>query len=268
METILSKDGARITYEKVGYGKPVVLVHGTGTDHSRWKSVIPFLENTYALYIMDRRGRGMSSDPQPYSIEREYEDVAVLVDSIPHPASLLGHSYGGLVATEAALRTKNLKRLILYEPAFMIGGYDFPPEIVADIEARLRSWDREGAVEVFLREIAMVSPDEIKQLRMLPTWKERLASAHTLLRELKEPGKYHWEPQRIRQIQVPTLLLLGEASPAYRKKVIDKLHAALPKSHITLLPGQKHIAMASAPEQFANEILTFLAEPVSEAQRS
>jgi pimeloyl-ACP methyl ester carboxylesterase len=251
----------------MGYGDPLVLVHGTGTDHIRWKSVVPLLEEKYTLYIVDRRGRGESSDPQPYSIEREYEDIAALVDSISQPVNLLGHSYGGLIASEAALRTKNLSRLILYEPAFMIGGYDFPPEVVAEIEAYLHTGDRDNAVVTFLREIALIPPDEIMTLRTLPSWKDRLAFAHTLVRELHEPCKYRWDPERLQQIEVSTLLLLGGASPAYRKTVVEKLHAVLAHSHIVVMPGQQHIGMSTAPELFAKEIMAFLAEPTLEIEK-
>lgn len=71
---------------------------------------------------MDRRGRGESGDGPAYSLDREAEDVAALVDSIGQPVNVLGHSYGALCAIKAALLTNNIRRLILYEgvPAITI----------------------------------------------------------------------------------------------------------------------------------------------------
>jgi pimeloyl-ACP methyl ester carboxylesterase len=120
MEHIRSKDGTAIAYKKSGVGPPLVLVHGATADHTRWAPILPLLEPRFTVYAMDRRGRGQSGDQTgdqaDYAIEREFDDVAALVDSLAEPAVLLGHSYGGICSLEASLRTSNLRKLILYEP--------------------------------------------------------------------------------------------------------------------------------------------------------
>jgi pimeloyl-ACP methyl ester carboxylesterase len=84
-----------IAYETVGGGPPLVLVHGTGGIRERWAPVVPAFAEHFTVYAMDRRGRGESRDETaPYAIEREFEDVAGLVDSIGGPVNLFGHSYG------------------------------------------------------------------------------------------------------------------------------------------------------------------------------
>lgn len=50
------------------------------------------LEERFTVYAVDRRGRGASGDAADYAIEREYEDVATVVDAIDEPVNLLGHS--------------------------------------------------------------------------------------------------------------------------------------------------------------------------------
>ena len=65
---------------------------------------------------VDRRGRGGSGDSDDYAIEREFEDVAAVANAFKEPANLLGHSYGALCALEAALFTRNVRKLVLYEP--------------------------------------------------------------------------------------------------------------------------------------------------------
>jgi pimeloyl-ACP methyl ester carboxylesterase len=82
MDRVRSKDGTLIAYERSGTGPALVLVHGTTADQKRWASVLPMLEQQLTVYAVDRRGRGQSGDSAVYSIEREYEDIAAVVDSI------------------------------------------------------------------------------------------------------------------------------------------------------------------------------------------
>jgi pimeloyl-ACP methyl ester carboxylesterase len=116
IETIPSKDGTLIAYQRSGEGPPLILVHGTGGSHVRWAPILSALEPHFGLYAVDRRGRGESGDAASYAIEREFEDVAALVEAIGQPVYLLGHSYGGICALEAARLTQHIRKLILYEP--------------------------------------------------------------------------------------------------------------------------------------------------------
>ncbi len=125
MEHLVSRDGTRIAYERRGEGPPLVLVHGTGIDHTYRDPVAPGLERSFTVYSVDRRGRGRSGDTAPYAIEREFEDVAALVESIPARAFLLGHSYGALCSLEAALLTTRIRKMILIEPSMYTGGKRF-----------------------------------------------------------------------------------------------------------------------------------------------
>ncbi len=92
LETGTSKDGTRIGWARSGDGPPVVLVHGGTADRTRWTPVLSALEERFTVYAVDRRGRGASGDAADYAIEREYEDVATVVDAIDEPVNLLGHS--------------------------------------------------------------------------------------------------------------------------------------------------------------------------------
>ena len=89
MEHIRSKDGVPIAYGRSGEGVPLVLIHGATADHTRWMPILPELEKHFTVYAVDRRGRGKSGDADPYAIDREYEDVVTVVDSIPGPVNLL-----------------------------------------------------------------------------------------------------------------------------------------------------------------------------------
>jgi pimeloyl-ACP methyl ester carboxylesterase len=111
-ESVTSKDGTPIAYWQSGQVPPLVLVHGTAADHGRWAPVLPAFEERSTVCAVDRRGRGGSGDPEEvYVIEREFEDISAVVDSLGEPTILLGHSYGALCALEAALLTTNVRKL-------------------------------------------------------------------------------------------------------------------------------------------------------------
>jgi pimeloyl-ACP methyl ester carboxylesterase len=114
--TVISSDGTHTGYWRTGEGPPLVLVHGTSADHTRWDPVLPALEEHFTVYAVDRRGRGESGDAAEYPLEREVEDVVAVVDSIGAPASLLGHSYGAICSLEASRLSARVRRFVLYEP--------------------------------------------------------------------------------------------------------------------------------------------------------
>jgi pimeloyl-ACP methyl ester carboxylesterase len=261
MKKVISTDGTLIAYYRSGSGSPLVLVHGTGAaDPTAWRA-FPILEKRFSLITIDRRGRGESGDSTSYAIEREFEDIAAVVDAIGEPVDLLGHSFGGLLALEATLLTQNIRRLVLYE-GVPIPGEAFPEGIIDRLEALLDANDREGVLTTHYRDNVGMSPDEINQLNSSTAWSARMASAHTVPRELRALEQYEFEPSRFKAMQTPTLLLRGGDSPQFVKNATEIVDKALPVSQVIIMPGQQHIAMYTAPEQFVSEIVRFLLEPL------
>ena len=261
MEHVTSKDGTPIAYERSGEGFPLVLIHGAAADHSRWKPILPELRKHFAVYAVDRRGRGQSGDVEPYATEREYEDVVAVVDSIRGSVNLLGHSYGAICSLEASLKTSNLRKLILYEPPIHTDVKEnYPLDAVDRINSHLRVGKREKAFLIFLREIAGIPQNEIDILRSLPSWSSRVAAAHTIPREEESVASYILNPQRFFRMETPTLLLLGGDSPPFYRAAIETLKKSILNSRIALMPGQRHAAMDTAPEMFLGEVTGFLTE--------
>ncbi|HEV2895162.1 MAG TPA: alpha/beta fold hydrolase, partial [Actinomycetota bacterium] len=116
---VASRDGTEIAYWTTGEGPPLVLVHGAVADHTRWRLLLPYLEPHASVHALDRRGRGASGDGPAYSLAREFEDVAAVVDAVAEASGsavdLYGHSFGGLCAFGGAALTASLGRLVLYE---------------------------------------------------------------------------------------------------------------------------------------------------------
>jgi pimeloyl-ACP methyl ester carboxylesterase len=236
-----------------------VLVHGTGATAGRWSPVLPAFETRFSVYALDRRGRGDSGDAPTYAMEREFDDVVSVVESVGNPVNLVGHSYGGICALEAALLTTKVRRLVLYEPPIpVVDTPIYKPGVVDRIESFAAQGDREEIVKTFMLEVLQMPLTEFTAFRNSPAWPDRLATAQTLPRELRAHERYSFDARRFQQLAVPTLLLVGGDSPAFFRMGTELLHGTLPQSRVVVLPGQRHIAINTAPDLFAREVLAFL----------
>ncbi len=256
-----SSDGTRIAYRQSGTGPAVVMVHGAMADHSTLARVVPLLAPRVTVYAVDRRGRGSSGDGPDYALEREYDDVAAVVDAVAEqtggPVTLYGHSFGATVALGAALRTPRVGRLALYEPAFR-GVFDYPPGLLGRLGALVATGRSEEAVTLAFRERVGLSPGDVDALRQLPSWASRVEAAPTVPRELELDATLAFDPAPYGDLTVPTLLLVGERSPAGQQAVVRAVDEALPDSRIVVLPGQGHMAQATAPELVARALIRFV----------
>ncbi len=251
-----SADGTPIAVWRSGDGPPLVLVHGATADHSRWAPVLPALQRRFTVLALDRRGRGSSGDASRYAIEREFEDVAAVVESAGEHVSVLGHSYGGVCALEAALLTDRIARLVLYEAP--VGFVQSPRQVVEELQALLDAGDRDALLERFLFAVAGLPREQIALLRSLPAWPARRAAAATIPREERANREYVFDASRFRAFAVPTLLLGGGDSPAAFQAANETLCAVLPDARIAVMPGQRHAAMDTGTDLFLAEVLPFL----------
>jgi pimeloyl-ACP methyl ester carboxylesterase len=261
---VVSRDSTAIAYWTSGVGSPLVLVHGTTADHTRWRPLLPYLEPHATVHAMDRRGRGASGDAPDYQVTREFEDVAAVVDAVAEatgsPVDVLGHSFGGLCAFGAAALTANMRRLVLYEgwPSPNPDQLALPPGVEARLDGLLAAGNREAALETFFREVVGMPEEEFAVYRALPAWQARLAAAHTITREPRGEQAARFDPEQAARITVPVLLLAGGDSPEFLKAGIDTLAAALPDARIVVIEGQQHIAIDLVPAVFADHVLAFL----------
>ena len=258
IERVESADGTVIACHVAGDGPPLVLVHGTTADHTRWSRVIDRLTARFTTYAIDRRGRGASADGGDYSIEREFDDVTAVVESIAGDADLLGHSYGAVCALEATVRAPRARRLVLYEPPLPLGWEMYPPGTVERLEELLAAGEREAVVATFLRDVVRVSEGDLDLMRSQAGWAARVEAAHTIPRELGVDRRYVPDFERIATLRVPTLLLAGGASPPFLAEPTRRLHASIPGARLEVMDGQGHVAMDSAPELFLEHVVGFL----------
>jgi pimeloyl-ACP methyl ester carboxylesterase len=259
LEKTISRDGTSIGYWRSGHGPALVLVHGTTGDHSRWETVLPLLEPHVTVYAMDRRGRGASGDATEYRLADEAADVAAVVDAVADanggPVDVLGHSYGALCCLEAGLLTTGVRRQVIYEPPL---GFVTPPGLIDRMDDLLAQGRREDVVVTVLRDLAGMPEEQLKRAMALPSWANRVAAAHTAIRETRAESGYRFEPSRFESVAVPTLLLVGSESPPDLVAPIPTLAEALPNARVVPMTGQGHVAMLTAPDLFVAEVLGFL----------
>ena len=183
-----------------------------------------------------------------------------MVDALGEPVNLLGHSYGALCALEAARLTRNVRKLVLYDPGIEVVGEEiYPPELIERLEALLRAGDRDGVVATTMREVAGLPLETVEYMRSQPVWQARVDAAHTIPRELRAVKAYRLDPKRFGDVGVPTLLQSGGESPAALRKAAEAVDESLPDSTIVVMPGHGHAAMDTGTDLFTTEVLSFLA---------
>jgi pimeloyl-ACP methyl ester carboxylesterase len=259
-----SADGTRIAVQVSGRGRPLVLVHGTSSEHSTWRLARPLLDERMTTYAVERRGRGSSGDSPDYSLSLERADLAAVVRSAAQthgePADLLGHSFGGNVAYAVALDCPDLRRLVLYEgwPTPDPAHRTYDASQLDNLDDLLADGRADEMLRAFYREIAHLPSDEIDWLAASPNWASRVAGAGTITRELRAFAAHEFDPGEAARIAVPVLLLVGEESPDEIRADPEVVAGAMPDARVEVLPGQSHIAHLAAPEAFVAAILAFL----------
>ncbi|WP_222914358.1 alpha/beta hydrolase [Natrinema sp. SYSU A 869] len=263
MGTVTSTDGTEIAFERTGSGPPLVLVHGGACDHRFWdlSNIRSTFAEQYTVYPMDCRVVGKSDDAAEYELEREFEDVAAVVDHLDESVTLLGHSSGALLSLEAALRINDLHKLVLYEPPIPVGNHElYSEEALAEMKRLLDEGKNEQVLVLFLREIAQSTPEEIDAQRSAPDWQDLVGAAHVWPRSVQAVGEYEFDAARFADLTTPTVLLTGSEGPPFLKDATERVNDVLPNSRIITFDGHAHEAMLTAPDRFIEEVLVFTLE--------
>jgi pimeloyl-ACP methyl ester carboxylesterase len=228
--------------------------------------MFPLLSSRFTVCAMDRRGHGASGDSPDYTLQKEAEDIAAVVDSRPGTVFVLGHSYGAVCALEATFHTKRISKLLLYEPPLQ---ERVDLAIIGRIEKMIHDGDRDQAVATFLREVVMVSPSEVDAMRSRPAWRGFVDSIDSHPRQMRALAAYQFDAKRMSTVRMPTLLITGsETAIPDVKRAIASLMASLPNRTEVVLEGQQHNAMDTGRQQLAQAITNFLLRTTDKPQRN
>jgi pimeloyl-ACP methyl ester carboxylesterase len=262
--TVLSRDGAKISYISMGAGPSIVVIPGALSVASGYTAFGSCLAKSYSVHIIERRGRGLSS-PQgdTYSMEKECDDVLALQRETG-ASFLVGHSFGGLVALEVARRNSALEKIAVYEPGVSIHG-SIPMSWMPGYEEKLA---RKQYYDAFVEFSSGTGPDRARKSPgwlmklLLPLYlspKEReqmLGLLDENLREHREIARLDSTYRHYREISAGVLLLYGgKTGIGWVRLAVERLSKILPHPHITSFPRLNHFGInKQAPEEVARAI--------------
>lgn len=193
-------NGVRLYYETVGSGKPLVLIHGNGEDHTIFDQAVRVLSRRYTCYLPDSRGHGASDRVEELHYKDMADDLICFLETLDlKETAVYGFSDGGIIGLLAAMRTERITRLA-------VSGVNCTPQgVVSSLRAMI----------AFLHAL---KPDP--KLRLM----------------LEEP----WiTSDELGTVQAETLILAG-SEDAVRKQETELIHASVPRSEMRILAGETH----------------------------
>jgi pimeloyl-ACP methyl ester carboxylesterase len=278
-------NGIEINYRQVGEGEDVVFVHGLAANHAFWnlQLLLP-LARLYRVTTYDLRGHGYSSMPgEGYTSARMVEDLIALLDRLDvDRAHLVGHSFGGVVATHCAVlhpgRVRSLTiqdtRLRALQPTQRLR--DWPNWQEAQAALRTRGIDiDENAEEVGMILLEKLAAPEWRERRQegaqqplfipFSGWSAGNRSAQRWLkllnttaarREIQEMSGLTRDA--IASIAAPTLAIYGEHSRCLR--TFEELGRVLPRARRLTMSRVGHFYPVIKPVAVAEMLLDFLGQ--------
>jgi pimeloyl-ACP methyl ester carboxylesterase len=238
---VTSRDGTTIDIETSGQGPPVVLVTGGSVDRQSLTGVAVELSKHFTVLNYDRRGRGDSTDTQPYAIEREIEDIEAVLGEAGGAANLFGSSSGAVLAMLATASGLPVTKLALWEPPFVLDETKRPPsDQVEQYETMIAEGRRGDAVEYFMTKVIGMPAEMVAGMRTQPWWPAQEAIAHTLAYDARIMGDYSIPADAASQVKAPTAVIAGGADFPWMRETAEALASAIPDGQARLLDGQGH----------------------------
>ena len=271
---VLAPDGATISYLTVGAGPAVVVIPGALSVAADYIAFAHALAEQFTVHIVERRGRGLSS-PQgaAYSMATEREDVLAVQQRSGAPF-LVGHSFGGLVALEAARNNDALAKIAVYEPGVSIDG-SIPMDWMPGYTKKLAE---KRYLDAFVEFSRATGPD---RARKTPLWlmklllplllsaqdrKRMLGLLPENLREHQVLAQLDSSYENYREVSAAVLLMYGGKSrSSWVDLAIERLAAVLPHAETQPFPTLDHFGIdKKAPQEVARTVgAYFLSGPPS-----
>lgn len=259
-------NGVELYYEVHGTGEPLLLVAGLGFGVWSWFRQVPDLSQHFRVIAFDNRGAGLSEKPDcEYTIEMMAEDAVALLGALNVArAHVLGHSMGGYIAQEIALRHPDVvSKLILVSTSF--GGENavlMSPETAAQMRSELEAEDREAALRRglslrFSDRFLAEHPEIVEEF--LARRKAHLPPAYAWQRQFAACLRFETE-SRLNALQAPTLIVTGSEDPIVPSENSLRLVQAIPNARLMIFPGARHLVFIEQAEAFNRIVIEFLKE--------
>ncbi|WP_229052306.1 alpha/beta fold hydrolase [Aeromicrobium sp. Leaf350] len=255
MGTVTSADGSVISFDELGEGSPVVLLPGALCTRGVTRPLADLLAASHRVVNVDRRGRGDSTDDSgdPWSVERELEDVAAIL-AATGPAAVYGHSSGAGLAIRCVLAGLPITQLVVHDAPYNLDESQVldSQHYRAGLLALLRAGRDAEAVAQFLSGVG-VPPEQAAE-----TGRHLASVAPTLAYDSAAMGDAQGglaPLASLRSVAVPTTVLAGTAGAPFFVEVARQVVEAVPGAHLVLVEGHGHDAPADAVAPLVRDAL-------------
>lgn len=252
-----------IEAEQYGEGPPLVLIHGSPSNAQAWKQVGQRLVDRFRIIAPTLPGHEPSPGPlRPTETADMAEAVETLLAGIDGPLRIAGHSYGGNVALQIALRrVVPVDHLILLEPVLMgvlpaVGEGALFAEAKALFDRYIAAVEtgEPGAVTIMVD--YMFGPGALG--RMPPPMQAYLAAqAPVNARDVAATFRERHAPAPLAALDCPTTVAFGGASPVLLQTIARRLAETMTDGAAVEIAGAGHAMLASHPAQVAAAIADF-----------
>ena len=257
---IVEVAGRRIAFRRAGSGPPVLFLHGGWSDSREWRPQLEALSDEFDVIAWDAPGCGGSDDPPiDFGMAGYADAVAGLADALdlgrPH---LVGLSFGGGLALAVYERRPDLVGSLVLASAYAGWAGSLPKDEIdarlermrTDVELPQQQWVESYLPTFFAGQISPEIKDDVVAMM--------LESRPAGIRPMAEAFAVADLRPMLSRIEVPTLLLYGDADSRAPRPVADALAAGIPRSELVMLAGVGHSVNLEAPERFNAELRRFL----------
>jgi pimeloyl-ACP methyl ester carboxylesterase len=277
-------NGSTLEFDEAGSGEPLVLVHGSASDHRTWQLQREAFKERFRVIRYSRRFHWPNepiADGADYSMGEHVDDLHTLLRSLDAaPAHLVGHSYGAFLCLLLAMRDSSLvKTLVLAEPpviTLFVSSAPKPLELLQLLATRPRTAAaivkfgakgvapatkafKKGDMEAGIRTFgdAVFGPGGFDGL---PDGRKAIVrdNVTNVSAELLGSGFLPLSPDQVRAVQAPTLLVTGERSISLFSRLTDRLEELLPNTDRIEIPGASHMMHEDNVPDYNAAVLSFV----------
>jgi pimeloyl-ACP methyl ester carboxylesterase len=262
-----SVNGTQLYYETLGEGHPLVLIHGGYMDRRMWDDQFHAFAQHYRVIRYDVRGFGESElPPVPYADRQDLFDLLKYVGI--EKTYLLGLSLGGVIAIDFTLDNPDMVDALILVGSPVPG---FPIELLYTEEQLEQQQLRWAAFEEAIQERnipamvdALMEDPTLVPSSNYPAARQRMRnnlSEYSFAWVLDPAPKQDLDPpayERLAEIQVPTLIMLGAQDDPRLFKDADKLGRDIVGASRVTIAEAHHMPNMEKPEEFNATVLDFL----------
>lgn len=261
-----SVSGHSLAYYRTGTGEAVLLVHGITTYSFIWRRIVPLLKAEYDVISVDLLGCGKSD--KPLSVEYSLKVHATLLQEFILSLGIekfhfVGHDIGGGIGQRFAVKYPEL----LFDLTVANGvAYDFWPvqpilSMRTPIIRQLAMATLEYGVLKQIIKHGMYYKDRLTPelmdlfIETMKTKEGRKAFLH-FAKSLNNQDLLEIE-DKLRRLDIPVLIIRGDADPYLSSEIAQKLHREIPGSKLEIISTASHFIQEDEPQKLAEIIINF-----------